>query len=195
LVSSFSPLLPLDSRRIAWLHGSATLGPHIQTGVVPIFDKRNTMEPITFTFTTPLPRVGSLLFRSWNAPLSPLRPSDPFETPFARPSPPRLHPSHVSARSAYLPPSPSFIPPSSPSLFSPHLSDQFGRQIDGVRHNALQSWNELKGAVADAGVDRDWRVLWGKMSGVMEPYVERMAHHLGSALNIVLRQEQTRRVR
>lgn len=69
--------------------------------------------------------------------------------------------------------------------------------------------------MAEAGVDRDWRALWTKMSGeiyyssscpimideeyavagVVEPYVERMTEHLGSAINIALRQQNNRRVR
>ncbi|KAF8385144.1 hypothetical protein PRIPAC_74286, partial [Pristionchus pacificus] len=199
--TSQAELQQQGSRRIAWLHGSATVGPHIQTGVVPIFDKRNTMEPITFTFTTPLPRdhPTPIHIQSSYQSLPSLRPSDRFEAPYAHPTPIRMIPSSISARSAYLPSSPSnrFIPPSHPSPPSPpsQFPDLFGREIDGVRHNALQSWTQLKGAVAEAGVDRDWRALWTKMSGVVEPYVERMTEHLGSAINIALRQQNNRRMR
>ncbi|GMT10587.1 hypothetical protein PFISCL1PPCAC_1884, partial [Pristionchus fissidentatus] len=186
-------------RRVAWLHGSATVGPHIQTGIVPIFDKRNTMEPITFTFTTPQPRPAAVAAAAAPSPwpavgaAPALRPTDAYEAPYARPAAPLI----ISARSAFLPSSPThhFPPyqsfPSSPSFSPP----QFGREIEGVRHNAIQSWTQLKSAVADAGVDRDWRALWTKMSGVVEPYVAKMTQHLGSAINVALREQNKRKVR
>ncbi|GMS87802.1 hypothetical protein PENTCL1PPCAC_9977, partial [Pristionchus entomophagus] len=103
------------------------------------------------------------------------------------PPPPPSTPFIVRSPSSYLTGTPSFTTGQRLGIFE--------TEIDGVRQNALQSWTQLKGAVAQAGVDKDWRALWTKMSGVVEPYMERMTEHLGSAINIALRQQHNRRMR
>ncbi|GMR40660.1 hypothetical protein PMAYCL1PPCAC_10856, partial [Pristionchus mayeri] len=66
------------------------------------------------------------------------------------------------------------------------LYDIIGR----MRRNVLHSWTEFKGALEEAGVGADLRVLWSRMSGVVEPYAERMSRRIGKALGDVLKEDK-----
>lgn len=84
------PIFRLESFQYLTV-SSSHLSFHLDTWSL-LSSERNTMEPITFTFTTPLPRdhPTPIHIQSSYQSLPSLRPSDRFEAPYAHPTPIRM---------------------------------------------------------------------------------------------------------
>nr|CDJ87847.1 Hypothetical protein CBG04564 [Haemonchus contortus] len=53
-------------------------------------------------------------------------------------------------------------------------------------------WQNTKKTLFDSGIERDWRSLWGKLSGAMEPFMADLAEQMGRVVNAFIKQQNNR---
>ncbi|RCN38745.1 hypothetical protein ANCCAN_15339 [Ancylostoma caninum] len=54
------------------------------------------------------------------------------------------------------------------------------------------SWHQMKSTLIASGIENDWRRLWGKLTGAVEPFMSEFSEQLGRITNIFLRQQRLR---
>ncbi|PAV62921.1 hypothetical protein WR25_26754 [Diploscapter pachys] len=72
------------------------------------------------------------------------------------------------------------------------MNRDIGAAYSSVWSQLEATWEQLKQDVVNAGVERDWRNLWEKLTGTVEPYLSVFGEHLGKLANTFIRQQQLR---
>ncbi|CAJ0589815.1 unnamed protein product [Cylicocyclus nassatus] len=172
----------------------------VRIGMVPIFDARITNEPITFTFTTVPPTFTSTSYPVTSYPvqikgtekLPTLIPMDHkesyvqtnynnFNEKWQYTPRPQLYTTSIYNQAQYF----SGYGSNKPVTVSRSPYDAAWTQIG-------DSWHQMKSTLAASGIERDWRQLWGKLTGAVEPFMSEFSEQLGKMVNIFLRQQQSR---
>ncbi|PIO75910.1 hypothetical protein TELCIR_02039 [Teladorsagia circumcincta] len=66
------------------------------------------------------------------------------------------------------------------------------RQSLGRRVSSLFRTARAKHTLVESGIERDWRSLWGKLSGALEPFMADFAEQMGRMVNTFMRQQNMR---
>ncbi|VDP27410.1 unnamed protein product [Heligmosomoides polygyrus] len=201
------PRNALIASLLATIFAGAIEKRQVRTGIVPIFDGRITNEPITFTFTDAPPSTAvsstrntarfqgarllptlipvdykeSLVqtnYNSFNEKWQFSRTSSPPTTPYeTRNTPIYNQAQYYRALQA------GFYSPQAVTTESPYRA--MWAQIG-------DSWQQMKNVLIASDIEKDWRSLWGKLSGALEPFMADFGEQMGSMANVFMRQQKSR---
>ncbi|KAF1750898.1 hypothetical protein GCK72_017449 [Caenorhabditis remanei] len=197
-----SPIFQLLAT-FCFVNGAPIL-PNVQTGYVPIFGNRVTLEPITFTFTTPPPKSHNGLR---NFPT--LRPFSSSEFLNALPGPPiqNNYPqnNHIQefTYEVQMPTHPRPFVAATPVYSQAHIykSMQASLQQDvyatyrTMWKQMMDTWLRLRSHLMSEGVEADWHVFWQKFTGTVEPYMTTISNQVGKFLNVFLKHQHEKEVK
>ncbi|KAK6755947.1 hypothetical protein RB195_014373 [Necator americanus] len=176
---------------------------NVRIGIVPIFDGRTTNEPITFTFTTARPSLGSTVYPDRHndarilPTLSPLNHKESLVqtnyhvfndkwqyTRSQTPNPLQTFTTPIYNQAQYY-----------RAIQAGLISAQRSSNNSPYKTSWMQigdSWNQMKSTLISSGIEKDWRSLWGKLTGAMEPFISEISDQLGRIANIFLKQQKAR---
>ncbi|WKY10490.1 hypothetical protein Q1695_002667 [Nippostrongylus brasiliensis] len=153
--------------------------PQVRVGIVPIFDGRSTQEPITFTFTAAPPTTAG--------------PTAAYPVKYQNELPTLIPAGYQTA------------------LTDPNSSKKniFVNQWQQSPYQAVtnaptkprttpiynQAQYYTKSNMVASGVERDWRSLWTKLSGSIEPFLNNLAEQMGIMFNTYIKQRSQNRMR
>ncbi|WKY10491.1 hypothetical protein Q1695_002667 [Nippostrongylus brasiliensis] len=188
--------------------------PQVRVGIVPIFDGRSTQEPITFTFTAAPPTTAgptaaypvkyqnelpTLIPAGYQTALTDPNSSkknifvnqwqqSPYQAVTNAPTKPRTTPIYNQAQyyKAIQDGLISFQSAETVTTESPYKA--MWAQI-------ADSWQQTKSNMVASGVERDWRSLWTKLSGSIEPFLNNLAEQMGIMFNTYIKQRSQNRMR
>ncbi|CAI2354263.1 unnamed protein product [Caenorhabditis sp. 36 PRJEB53466] len=192
------PMIPiLQLFTVFYYTHAVPILPNVQTGYVPIFGNRMTLEPITFTFTTPSPKLNPM--KSFPT----LRPFNPSAFVMSLPGP-TVHNNNVQEFKYEV----QMPTQARPLTFSATTSAYSQAQLYKAMQASLQqdvyatyrtiwkqmsdTWIRLRSQLLDEGVEQDWHVFWQKFTGTVEPYMTTISTQVGRLLNVFLRHQHDR---
>ncbi|CAI5452028.1 unnamed protein product [Caenorhabditis angaria] len=132
-----------------------------ESAIVPIFGNYMTIEPITFTFTTPIARTFPTLV--------PSKPKFVYEvqTPI------------VSAQNYKF-----------NNMKSSMQQDAYAT-YRSLWKNFKDTWNQMQNDIySSPRIHQDWRQFWRDFSQTIEPYVKPISGQLTSIFNVFLKHQQ-----
>ncbi|CCO25619.1 uncharacterized protein CELE_C47E8.9 [Caenorhabditis elegans] len=187
-----------------YLVDCAPILPNVQTGYVPIFGNRVTLEPITFTFTTPPPKTKS----QWKS-FPTLRPF-PSSAEFLNSLPgPEIqnnvpHSNHIKEwkyevqMPTHARPFAATTPEYSQALIYKAMQNSLKQDVYSTYRTMwkqmMDTWLRLRSHLLSDGVEQDWHMFWRKFTGTVEPYMTTISTQIGKFLNVFLRHQHEKEV-
>ncbi|XGW02210.1 hypothetical protein V3C99_014339 [Haemonchus contortus] len=185
---------------------SKSVEPHgVRTGIVPIFDGRITNEPITFTYTTAPPtnfvQSSAYPVQFKNPPILPTLSPINYKDSLVQ-----TNYKTFNEKWQYSPAQP--VPFNEIQTTPTYNQAQYYRMIQAdlqstpppttnspykdIWSHISDKWQNTKKTLFDSGIERDWRSLWGKLSGAMEPFMADLAEQMGRVVNAFIKQQNNR---
>ncbi|CAB3399006.1 unnamed protein product [Caenorhabditis bovis] len=163
----------------------------VYVGIVPIFDKRTTNEPITFTFTTADPRMANEIK---NFPtLNPFASSD-------------LQPILTNNNFDFRPKEFKYEV-KMPTLTTPMYAQlqQYKSKQASLQQNVyatyrtiwkdiVENWMKMRNKLISENVAHDWASVWQKFTDSVEPYLSRITTQLANLIDVFFRHQQEQKI-
>ncbi|EGT39254.1 hypothetical protein CAEBREN_28129 [Caenorhabditis brenneri] len=180
--------------------------PNVQTGYVPIFGNRVTLEPITFTFTTPPPKHHNQLksfptlrpFSSSSEFLNAL-PGPPIQNNFAHNNHIQEFKYEVQMPTQFVRPFTATTPAYSQAQIYKAMQASLQQDVYATYRTMwkqmMDTWLRLRSHLLSEGVEQDWHVFWQKFTATVEPYMTTISTQIGKFLNVFLKHQHEKEVR